>query len=77
MSQKNIIIHFLVILVFAINYGNTIDVEVGDGYDAFNPSFVFAYYNEPVGFISFKLTCNKFFSNKSKSLRKNEPTAAS
>jgi hypothetical protein len=62
MSQKNIITYFLAILVFTVNYGNAIDVQVGDGlYSTFNPSFVSAYYDEPVGFISFKSsTCNKF-----------------
>ena len=61
MPQKNIIVYFLVILVFAVNYGNAIDVKVGDGYYPFDPLIVAAYYDEPVGFISFKSTCNKFF----------------
>jgi hypothetical protein len=54
MPQKNII-YFLVILVFAVNYGIAVDVEVGDGYTPFNPLAVSAYYDEPVGFISFKI----------------------
>ncbi|CAG8762041.1 1371_t:CDS:2, partial [Rhizophagus irregularis] len=52
MSQKNIITYFLAILVFTVNYGNAIDVQVGGGlYSTFNPSFVSAYYNEPIVFI--------------------------
>ncbi|CAG8768526.1 1453_t:CDS:2, partial [Funneliformis caledonium] len=33
------------------NYGRAIDVEVGDGDYTFSPSFVVAYYDEPVTFI--------------------------
>ncbi|GES76080.1 hypothetical protein GLOIN_2v1804784 [Rhizophagus clarus] len=51
MFQKNMIIYFLVILVFAVNYSNAIDVKVGDGYNAFDPMIVTAYYDEPVTFI--------------------------
>ncbi|CAB4474088.1 hypothetical protein GLOIN_2v1804784 [Rhizophagus irregularis DAOM 181602=DAOM 197198] len=51
MSQNNNIIYFLVILVFTINYGNAIDVKVGDGYYPFDPSIVGAYYDEPIVFI--------------------------
>ncbi|CAB4477786.1 unnamed protein product [Rhizophagus irregularis] len=52
MSQKNIIIYFLVIFVFAvINYGNAIDVKVEDGDHPFDPMFVDVHYDEPVVFI--------------------------
>ncbi|RGB21404.1 hypothetical protein C1646_778112 [Rhizophagus diaphanus] len=50
MPQKNIIIYFLVILVFAFNYSNAVDVEVGDGYYPFDPMIVSVYYDEPVIF---------------------------
>jgi hypothetical protein len=60
MPQKNILISFLVIWFFIVNYGNAIDVEVGDGTYVFDPRHVSAYYDEPVGFILFKL----FFQRK-------------
>ncbi|CAB4477775.1 unnamed protein product [Rhizophagus irregularis] len=51
MSQKNIIICFLVIFVFAVNYSDAIDVKVGDGYYPFDPISVDTHYDEPVVFI--------------------------